>query len=200
MAQTLRFEKNHMLDHFHAKGPKFWWIVTSGLTHVLDHRNLPKAQRVLYKLDAHAYCFLIDTLSFDLMKQVNYKGTAREIWESIKHTFGDSSTWDDGKFKKEDDHKVEAHESVEHDHNLVIVKDCSTSWSSDNDDDATTKSLNKIDGVPQVMYMMILPHAHLMVMMVHARAMIVMLLQAHPLYHIASCHKVTPRYQIIMWL
>ena len=28
---------NHMFDHFHAKGPKFWWIVTSGLTHVLDH-------------------------------------------------------------------------------------------------------------------------------------------------------------------
>ena len=34
--------KNHMLDHFRAMGPKFWWIVTSGLTHVLDHRNLPK--------------------------------------------------------------------------------------------------------------------------------------------------------------
>ena len=26
--------KNHMLDHFRAKGPKFWWVVTSGLTHV----------------------------------------------------------------------------------------------------------------------------------------------------------------------
>ena len=24
--------KNHMLDHFRAKGPKFWWVVTSGLT------------------------------------------------------------------------------------------------------------------------------------------------------------------------
>ena len=70
-------------------------------------------------------------------------GTAREIWESIKHTYGDSSMWDDGKFKKEDDHKVKAHERVEHDHNLVIVEDCSTSWSSD--DDATTKSLDKID-------------------------------------------------------
>ena len=50
-----------------------------------------------------------------------------------------------GKFK-EDDHKVEAHERVEHDHNLVIVGDYSTSWSSDNDDDATTKSVDKIDG------------------------------------------------------
>jgi hypothetical protein len=24
--------------------------------------------------------------------------------------------------------------------------------------------------------------------------------EAHPLHHIASCHKVTPRYQILMWL
>ena len=60
--------KKHMLDHFRAKGPKFWWIVTSGLTHVLDHRNLTNAQRVLYKLDAHACCFLMDALSFDLVK------------------------------------------------------------------------------------------------------------------------------------
>jgi hypothetical protein len=122
-----------MLDHFCAKGPKFWWIVTSGLTHVLDHRNLTKAQRVLYELDAHACCFLMDALSFDLMKQVNITGTACEIWESIKGTFSDFSTWDDGKFKE--DEPKEAHECVEHDHNLVIVNDCSTSWSSDDDDD-----------------------------------------------------------------
>ena len=133
-----------MLDHFRAKGPKFWWIVSSGFTHVLDHRNLTKAQRVLYKLDAHACCFLMDALSFDLMKQVNYTGTAREIWESIKRTFGDSSTWDDGKFKENEPKKV-VHEDVEHDHNLVIVEDCSTSWSSDNDDRSTTSSLDKVD-------------------------------------------------------
>ena len=39
-----------MLDHFHAMGPKVWWVVTSGLTHVLDHKNLTKAQRVLFLL------------------------------------------------------------------------------------------------------------------------------------------------------
>ena len=38
-------------------------------------------------------------------------GTTREIWESIKHTFGDSSMWDDGKFKKEEP-KEEVHECV----------------------------------------------------------------------------------------
>ena len=61
--------KNHMLDHFHTKGPMFWGIVTSGLTHVLDHRNLTKAQRILYELDAHACCYLMDALSFELMKK-----------------------------------------------------------------------------------------------------------------------------------
>ena len=88
----------------------------------------------------------MDALSFDLMKQVNIKGTAREIWESIKETFSDSSTWDDGKFKKEDEPRKEVHECVEHNHNLVIMEDCSTSWSSDDDDDrSTTSSLDKVD-------------------------------------------------------
>ena len=67
-----------MLDHFRVKGPKFWWIVTSGLTHVLDHRNVTKAQLVLFELDAHACCYLMDALSFDLMKRINYVGTAHE--------------------------------------------------------------------------------------------------------------------------
>ena len=34
--------------------------------------------------------------------------------------------------------------SVEHDHDLVIVEDCSTSWSSDDDDVSTTSSLDKV--------------------------------------------------------
>ncbi|OQU83894.1 hypothetical protein SORBI_3005G195750 [Sorghum bicolor] len=135
--------KNHMLDHFHAKGPKFWWIVTNGLTHNLDHKNLTKAQKVLFKLDCEAYCYLMRSLSFELFDRINSKGTTYEMWESIKHTFGDSSTWDDGKFKKEEP-KVEIHEDVEHDHNTVVVEDCPTSWSSD-DDVSTTSSLDKID-------------------------------------------------------
>ena len=84
-------------------------------------------------------------LSFELFYKVNHKGITHELWESIKHTFGDSSSWDDGKFKKEDEPKVDVNECVEHDHNLVIVDDCSTSWSSDGDDDSTTSSLDKID-------------------------------------------------------
>jgi primosomal protein N'' len=135
-----------MLDHFCAKRPKFWWVITSVLTHVLDHKNLTKAQKVLFELDFDAYLFLLDALSFELFYKVNHKGTTHELWESIKHTFGDSSIWDDGKFKKENEPKEDAHEDVEHDHNLVIVEDCSASWSSDDDDDrSTTSSPDKID-------------------------------------------------------
>ena len=58
--------KNHMLDNFRAKGPKFWWMVMNGISHVLDHKNLTKAQRVLFELDAHAYCFIMDALSLEV--------------------------------------------------------------------------------------------------------------------------------------
>ena len=129
-----------MLDHFHAKEPKFWWVVTNGLTHNLDHKNLTKAHKVLFELDYEAYDYLIESLSFELFDRINSKETAYEMWESIKHTFGDSSTWDDGKFKKEE---PKIHEVVEHDHNMVVVEDCSTSWSSDGDNDAITRSLDK---------------------------------------------------------
>ncbi|OQU79002.1 hypothetical protein SORBI_3008G087833 [Sorghum bicolor] len=134
--------KNHMLDHFHAKGPKFCWIITNGLTHNLDHKNLTKAQKVLFELDCEAYCYLMKSLSFELFDRINSKGTAYEMWESIKHTFGDSSTWDDGKFKKEEP-KVEIHEDVEHDQNKVVVEDCSTSWSSEDEDDGYESDASK---------------------------------------------------------
>ena len=65
--------------------------------------------------------------------------TAHDIWLYLNLIYGRVSDDDD------DDPKEEGHECVEHDHNLVIMEDCSTSWSSD-DDDATTKSLDKVDG------------------------------------------------------
>ena len=90
--------------------------------------------------------------------------------------YGDSSTRDDGKFK-EDDHKKEVHECVEHDHKLVIVEDFSTSWSSDDDDQSTTSSLDEIDGSSSSDTNDDSTSSNLMVlMMVHAQTMIVMLL------------------------
>jgi hypothetical protein len=94
---------------------------------------------------------------------------------------------------------MEAHEDVEHDYNLVIVEDCFTSWSSDDDDRSTTSSLNMIDddaasdanddatpctlggGGDGLCSDDIAT-------------------TSHPLHHIASYHKVTPRYQMLMWL
>jgi hypothetical protein len=116
--------KRHMPDHFRAMGSKFWWIIVVSLTHVLDHRNMTQAQKVCFELDAHAYCYLMVALSFEVFNHANTKGSAHDMWESIKHLYGDSSTWDDGKFKKEDDHKEIVHEDVEHIPNTVIVEVC----------------------------------------------------------------------------
>ena len=98
-----------MLDHFRAKGPKFWWMVMNGISHVLDHKNLTKAQMVCFELDAHAYCFLMDALSLEIYYRVDCKGTAHELWEAINRLYGDSSISDDDKVKK-DDPKEEVHE------------------------------------------------------------------------------------------
>ena len=64
--------------------------------------------------------------------------TAHEIWSYLNKKYGTVSDDDD-------EPKMEAHECVEHDHNSVIVEDCSTSWSSDDDDYHTIRSLDKID-------------------------------------------------------
>ena len=106
----------------------------NGISHVLDHKNLTKAQRVLFELDAHAYCFIMDALSLEIFYRVDCKGTAHDLWEAINRLYGDSSTCNDGKIK-EDDPKESVHEDIDHDHKLVIVEDCSTSWSNNDVDD-----------------------------------------------------------------
>ena len=69
--------------------------------------------------------------------------SAHGVWMALQALYGDSFTFDDGKFAKEDDHKEEVHEDVEHIYNTVVVEDCSTSWSSDDDFRSTTSSLDK---------------------------------------------------------
>ena len=65
--------------------------------------------------------------------------TAHNIWLYLNLICENVSN-DDDKGTKE-----EAHECVEHNHNLVIVEDCSTPWSNDDDDDHATRSLDKVD-------------------------------------------------------
>jgi hypothetical protein len=63
--------------------------------------------------------------------------SAHEIWMFLNEKYGAISN--------DDEPKEEANGDVEHDHNKVVVEDCSTSWSSDDKDDHTTRSLDKID-------------------------------------------------------
>jgi ribulose kinase len=81
----------------------------------------------------------------DIFRRVWDLESAHDMWMALQAFFGDFSTSDDREFNKEDDHKEEAHKCDKHDHNLVIMEDCSTSWSSDDDDDSTIRSLDKID-------------------------------------------------------
>ena len=135
-----------MLDHFGELGPKAWWIIVVGFSHdALDKDSLTQAQEDCLQLDHRALYYLINALHDEVFKCVWDLENAHDMWMALQAFYGDSSTSDDGKFKKEDDHKVEAHERVEHDHNLVIVEDCSTSWSSDVVDQSTTSSLDKVD-------------------------------------------------------
>jgi hypothetical protein len=185
-----------MLDHFRAFGPKFWWIVVVGFTRDLDESNLTQAQGDCLTLDAQALCFLTNALKHEIFGRVMTSRSAHDMWMALKYLYGDFSIWDDGKFK-EDDHMEMVHEDVEHDHNLVIVEDCSTSWSSDDDERSTTSSLDKVDDDASSDEMVMLLHTHLMAMMMD-HAPMALPLQTHLLHHITSCHKVTPRYLMQM--
>ncbi|KAG0523364.1 hypothetical protein BDA96_07G117200 [Sorghum bicolor] len=54
--------------------------------------------------------------------------SAHEIWSYLNEKYGVIT-------KEDDVPKVDACENVEHDHNMVVVEDCSTSWSSEDEDD-----------------------------------------------------------------
>jgi hypothetical protein len=69
MAHTLHGGNTICLIIFMQKDLSFG-VVTSGLTHVLDQKNLTKAQKVLFELDSDAYLFLMDALSFELFYKV----------------------------------------------------------------------------------------------------------------------------------
>jgi hypothetical protein len=76
----------------------------------------------------------------NIFGEIMYMKTTHDIWLYLNLIYGRVSNNDDDEAPKE-----EAHECVEHDHNLIIMKDCSTSWSSDDDERSTTSSLDKVD-------------------------------------------------------
>ncbi|KAG0529790.1 hypothetical protein BDA96_05G127400 [Sorghum bicolor] len=116
-----------------------WWMVDVGFSHVLDEDDLTQAQEKCRDLDIQATNIMYRSLDDCIFGEIIDMKTAHEIWVFLNEKNRVISDDDDDMLK------VEAHEDVEHDHNTVVVEDCSTSWSSDDDDRSTTSSLDKID-------------------------------------------------------
>ena len=116
-----------------------WWMVDVGFSHVLNEENLTQAQEKCLDLNIQATNIMYRSLDDCIFGEIINMKTAHEIWIHLNEKYGTVSNDDD-------EPKEKAYECVEHDQNLVIVEDCTTSWSSDNDyDDSTTRSLDKID-------------------------------------------------------
>ena len=163
--------------------------------HVLDEENLTPTQEKCLDLDIHATNILFRSLHDCILCEVMKMKTAHEIWTYLNEKYGAASD-DDDDFKA----KEEVHEDGEHTHDMVVVEDCSTSWSSDDDDNdydqSTTSSLDIIDGDDSSVANDDPTPSTLVNKLVHA--WMIFILQAHLHHHIASCHKVTQRYQIAM--
>jgi hypothetical protein len=100
----------------------------------------------------------------NIFGEIMYMKTAHDIWLYLNLIYGRVSNNDDDEAPKE-----EAHECVEHDHNLVIMEDCSPHGQVMMMKDLPQVHLTRLMMMPQVMQMMMLPHAHLMMMIVHAQ-------------------------------
>ena len=131
--------KNWMICNFKFICPQMWWMVDVGFSHVLDEDNLTQAQEKCLDLDIQATNIMYRSLHDNIFGEIIDMKTAHEIWSYLNEKYGTVSDDDD-------EPKEEAHECVEHNHNLVIVEDCSTSLLSENDDDqSTTSSLDKVN-------------------------------------------------------
>jgi hypothetical protein len=118
-----------------------WWIVDVDFSHALDKNNETKEQKKCLHLDCQATNILYQSMKDNIFGEIMYMKSTHDIWLYLNLIYGSVSNDDDDEATEK-----EAHEDVELDHNLVIVEDCSTSWSSDDDDRSTTTSLDKVDG------------------------------------------------------
>jgi hypothetical protein len=119
-----------------------WWIVDVGFSHAIERTMQLKCKRNAYISIAKLLTSFIDLWMIAYLGEVINKKNAHEIWIYLNEKYGMVSDDKDGEAKEE------VYEDVKHDHNLAIVEDCSSSWSSDEDIDerSTTISLDKIDG------------------------------------------------------
>ena len=132
--------RNWMTCNFKFICPQIWWIVDVGFSLALDRKNATQVQKKCLHLDCQATNIFFQSMSDKIFGEIMYMKTAHDIWLYLNLIYGRVSNDDDEVPKKE------AHECVEHNHDVVIVEDCSTSWSSDDDDNqSTTSSLDMID-------------------------------------------------------
>ncbi|KAG0538123.1 hypothetical protein BDA96_03G208100 [Sorghum bicolor] len=113
--------RNRMQCNFKFISPQMWWIVDKCL-----------------HLDCQATNIFYSSMKDNIFGEIMDMKSTHQIWVFLNEKYGAIS-------KEDDVPKVDIHEVVEHDHNMVVVEDCSTSWSSDGDDGATTRSLDKDD-------------------------------------------------------
>jgi hypothetical protein len=130
-----------MINNFKFICSKMWWIIDVGFSYALDRKNATQTQKKSLHLKCQATNIFYQSMEDSIFGEIMDMESAHEIWIYLNEKYGMVSNNDD-----DEDLKEEAHEDVEHVHNSVNVEDCSTSWSSDNDDDSTTSSLDKIDG------------------------------------------------------
>ncbi|KAG0514266.1 hypothetical protein BDA96_10G175800 [Sorghum bicolor] len=130
--------RNLMTCNFKFISPQMWWIVDVGFSCAIDKKVATQAQKKCLHLDCQATNILYSSMKDNIFGEIMDMKSAHEIWVFLNEKFG-------AILKEDDVPKVDANEDVEHDHNMVVVEDCSTSWSSEEDDDHSTRSLDKDD-------------------------------------------------------
>ncbi|OQU91875.1 hypothetical protein SORBI_3001G261404 [Sorghum bicolor] len=121
--------RNWMTCNFKFISPQMWWMVDVGFSHVLDEENLTQAQEKCLHLDYQATNIFYSSMKDNIFGEIMDMKSAHEIWSYLNKKYGVIT-------KEDDVPKVDAREDVEHDHNMVVVEDCSTSWSSEDEDDS----------------------------------------------------------------
>ena len=124
--------KTCMSHYFHTIDAKLWWIISVGFYKPFDEntKDLTQEKEKCLHLEHQATNILYQWISDKVFKEIMYMETAHDIWTYLDDIYGRISS-----------------ENVEHIHNTVVVKDCFTSWSSDDDERHTTSSLDNDDCV-----------------------------------------------------
>ncbi|KAG0520210.1 hypothetical protein BDA96_08G053800 [Sorghum bicolor] len=130
--------RNWMQCNFKFIYPQMWWIVDVGFSCAIDKKVATQAQKKCLHLDCQATNIFYSSMKDNIFGEIMDMKSAHEIWVFLNEKYGVIS-------KEDVVPNVEAHEDVEHDHNTVVVEECSTSWSSEDDDDHFTRSLDKDD-------------------------------------------------------